>query len=554
MITGTAWVPHGFAAEFPVKYELDESELERISELSRLNLNDANEDLEEAMAGSDDEHAGAESDAESAGDDAAATAGTGAGNRAGPDLSALKNTEDADDDLREYNLDSYDEPTGEQAGVFSNINSLAYYKSNDEDPYIVLPEGERDDLEEEEREELQILHSDSILLVTKTEENMSTMEVYVYEEAESNLYVHHDLMLPAFPLCVEWLNYRVGPTRAKEGDTGNFAAIGTFDPDIEIWNLDVVDGMYPDAILGNTRGESALEAEPVETDKKKKKKKKSKKPAEPVANDKYHVGPVLALAGNRLHKNLLASGSADKTIKLWDLSTLSCARSYTFHTDKVSALNWHPTEGPVLLSGAYDRTIVASDMRAPDTAVRRWGVEADINGVRWDVHDPNFFYVATESGRVHYFDARTAPASLADSKPVWTLQAHDDEVSSFDINPTVPGFLATGSPDREVKLWKVTKGRPSLVASRNLDVGKVYSVAWAPDRDTGLTLAVGGSKSVVQVWDTKTNANVRRALEADLAGLKDVISASTTDKVVGVARDDSEDEFEDADDDEDMDD
>lgn len=34
--------------------------------------------------------------------------------------------------------------------------------------------------------------------------------------------------------------------------TGNYAAVGTFDPEIEIWDLDTVDAMYPDAILGET--------------------------------------------------------------------------------------------------------------------------------------------------------------------------------------------------------------------------------------------------------------------------------------------------------------
>lgn len=29
----------------------------------------------------------------------------------------------------------------------------------------------------------------------------------VYNESEGSLYVHHDVMLPDFPLCLEWLSY-----------------------------------------------------------------------------------------------------------------------------------------------------------------------------------------------------------------------------------------------------------------------------------------------------------------------------------------------------------
>ena len=48
MITATTWVPRGFAAPFPKKYEFDEDEFERIAELAKLQLDDAKEDLEEA--------------------------------------------------------------------------------------------------------------------------------------------------------------------------------------------------------------------------------------------------------------------------------------------------------------------------------------------------------------------------------------------------------------------------------------------------------------------------------------------------------------------------
>jgi periodic tryptophan protein 1 len=48
MITATAWVPRGFAAPFPTRYTFDEEEFSRIAELAKLQLDDANEDLDEA--------------------------------------------------------------------------------------------------------------------------------------------------------------------------------------------------------------------------------------------------------------------------------------------------------------------------------------------------------------------------------------------------------------------------------------------------------------------------------------------------------------------------
>jgi periodic tryptophan protein 1 len=49
MITATTWVPRGFAAPAPSKYVFDDDEYERISQLAKLKLDDAKEDLEEAQ-------------------------------------------------------------------------------------------------------------------------------------------------------------------------------------------------------------------------------------------------------------------------------------------------------------------------------------------------------------------------------------------------------------------------------------------------------------------------------------------------------------------------
>lgn len=51
MVTATTWVPRGFAAQFPTKYTFDEEEFKRIAELANLQLDDANEDLDEARHG-----------------------------------------------------------------------------------------------------------------------------------------------------------------------------------------------------------------------------------------------------------------------------------------------------------------------------------------------------------------------------------------------------------------------------------------------------------------------------------------------------------------------
>lgn len=54
MITAATWVPRGFAAPFPTKATFDEAEFERIAELAKFQLDDAEEDLKEAQDAQDE--------------------------------------------------------------------------------------------------------------------------------------------------------------------------------------------------------------------------------------------------------------------------------------------------------------------------------------------------------------------------------------------------------------------------------------------------------------------------------------------------------------------
>lgn len=52
---------------------------------------------------------------------------------------------------------------------------------------------------------------------------------------------------------------------------------------------------------------------------------------------------------------LLASGSNDKTIKLWNANTGECIRTFEGHTDLVRSLAFDE-DRKRLVSGSYDRT------------------------------------------------------------------------------------------------------------------------------------------------------------------------------------------------------
>ncbi|PCH39396.1 transducin protein/WD-40 repeat protein [Wolfiporia cocos MD-104 SS10] len=561
LVSCVSWVKRGAAAQHPTKYALDDNELQRVSALARIELEDARKELERAQkaaglmdkraeadeADDDDEWVDEDGDEDAMDEDGIPMVDE-------EELKAKPKSKDPDD-LAEYNLDDYDEDDDAMTsmGPFSNIKGLTYHRNNDEDPYITL----KDDEQEDEREELEVLPADNLVVAAKTEDEISQLEIYVYDESQENLYIHHDLMLPSFPLCLEWLDFPpiTSPSAQATATSpakqfGNYIAVGTLEPEIEIWSLDVVEAMYPDMVLGRPDKTAAHVPTPLGTGKKKRKKMRQRE-----KSSAYHVDAVLSLSWNRTHRNLLASASADCTVKLWDLNrnptilsdgdeNEGALRSFNVHKDKVQAVQWNAQEPTVLLTGSYDHTVRTFDSRAPDAGVVAM-VGADVEAIRWDPWEAHGFYVSLENGIVLNFDARTLPSTFGTASPArFTLSAHNGAASALDVNPHIRGCIATGGTDKAVKVWNVNadpdeKRQVSLVISRDLGVGKVFSAAWSPDDP--LTLAAGGSEAKLQVWDIGANAGARTALKSKLAEAGKMLKEKSGDGVIGALSDDEDD-------------
>jgi len=59
---------------------------------------------------------------------------------------------------------------------------------------------------EEEKDDYTIRNTDSLIVAATAEDDFSNLEVYIYDHKTSDLYVHHEIILGALPLCLEWLN------------------------------------------------------------------------------------------------------------------------------------------------------------------------------------------------------------------------------------------------------------------------------------------------------------------------------------------------------------
>lgn len=98
-------------------------------------------------------------------------------------------------------------------------------------------------------------------------------------------------------------------------------------PIIQVWDLDIINCIEPAFKLGKTGS---------------------------VKKNKPRVGhkdAVLSLAWNKTYEHILASGSVDKTILLWDLENQTPSTTIKSFSDKIQCLQWHKLEAQTLLAG-----------------------------------------------------------------------------------------------------------------------------------------------------------------------------------------------------------
>ena len=99
----------------------------------------------------------------------------------------------------------------DNAGEGESIGDLVTFANPRDDPYYQKDEGGEGDADDaSDAEDFRIRPTDNLIVVGHVEGDAAVLEVYVYNDVEDALYVHHDLLLPSFPMAVEWMGLERG--------------------------------------------------------------------------------------------------------------------------------------------------------------------------------------------------------------------------------------------------------------------------------------------------------------------------------------------------------
>ena len=97
----------------------------------------------------------------------------------------------------DLDLENYDDE--------SNLPVLVQESFHGEFESDHLGKGFWEDVSFDKGEDYTIKKDDQILLTGKIEQDFSSIEIYIYDEKNYSLWVHHDFMISAYPTCLEWL-------------------------------------------------------------------------------------------------------------------------------------------------------------------------------------------------------------------------------------------------------------------------------------------------------------------------------------------------------------
>ncbi|KAK7582831.1 hypothetical protein V3481_012129 [Fusarium oxysporum f. sp. vasinfectum] len=186
----------------------------------------------------------------------------------------------------------------------------------------------------------------------------------------------------------------------------------------------------------------------------------------------------------------IASGSWDKTVKMWNVATGEEERTLEGHTDEVLSVVFS-NDGRLIASGSGDNTI------------KIWNVATDEEEQTLEGHTNSVTSVVFSND-----DTLIASGSCDNTIKIWdvatgeeeqTLEGHTDTVWSvvFSNDSTL---VASGSADDTIKIWNVETGKEERILEGHTE--RVLSVVFSSD---GRLIASGSSDDTIKIWNVATD-------------------------------------------------
>jgi len=190
---------------------------------------------------------------------------------------------------------------------------------------------------------------------------------------------------------------------------------------------------------------------------------------------------VTCVAWHPTDAALIASGSKDNTVKLWDGGSGREVATLSKHTGFVLQCAWNPHNGWWLCSASRDQTLRLTDVRTMRDFAVISAEHAGAMALAWHPHAEPLLAAGFFDGALAYYDAHHPEFALAEVR-----HAHDSAVRDVAWHP-LGHELASCSNDTTVKVW--VQSRPGDTAEQYACRGNPTR-AYAPEDNLNITTPV----------------------------------------------------------------
>ncbi|MGB8700395.1 MAG: NB-ARC domain-containing protein [Thermosynechococcaceae cyanobacterium] len=211
-----------------------------------------------------------------------------------------------------------------------------------------------------------------------------------------------------------------------------------------------------------------------------------------------HSNGIYAIALHP-HAPLLASAHEDQTVRLWplpltiqasnDADPIEPMQTLRGHQNRILAIAFSP-DGQTLASGSLDRTI---KLWSPDTAQCRLTLHGHTSWIWAIAFHPNCKTLASAS-----YDRTVKLWNIETGHCTHTLEGHRGSALSVGFSPDGQ-WLASGGYEQMLKLWHPQSGE--CVRTWYAHANRIWAVAFSPNSQW---LATAGEDSQIILWDLET--------------------------------------------------
>ncbi|NET60436.1 MAG: protein kinase [Symploca sp. SIO2E6] len=181
----------------------------------------------------------------------------------------------------------------------------------------------------------------------------------------------------------------------------------------------------------------------------------------------------------------LASGSWDHTIKIWHLATGKLIHALTEHSGWIKSVVISQ-DGKTLVSGSADKTIKVWDWESASVRATLKGHTNAVQALAISLTGQ----ILASGGADHQINIW----DLSSGKVKATLLGHTDTVNTLTFSPS-SRIIISGSADQTIKIWNVSNG--NLLNTINGHSAAVNAIAINAQ---GNTLISGSADQTIKIW------------------------------------------------------